>query len=243
MTKPRPILGWPAALTLVVLIGAVTGSFIVWDMTRAPARLVERSAGATERVVDAGARAARRLAETLTEIGMTTPRILHEDSVIIERGRGVNQLIVLRHPVEVRREMTHRFLHSTKRFRVEGEFLVLAGFDLDKPFSVRAEGESVDVLVPEPEILGVEVVAIDIREMRDGLWNKLTEEEVERAMNALPDLARRKVDDMAVLNDAVTTLEATLRDRLGEDWSVRVRSGAEDRPDVPSESSAAPDPG
>ena len=211
MSERRSVLGWPAALVLIVLIAAGAVYLSV--------REAGQSAG---RMFEGGANAAEKLAGAVSGLWNVRPQVVYDDSVVVERGTGVARLVVVEHPVEVSREMSHEFLRSTKRLRIEGEFLVLAGFDLDKPFSVTTSGELVEVVVPAPEVLGVETVDIEVREMRDGLWNKLRPEEIEQAVNDLPGLARSQVGEMAILDQAVAEFEDSLRERLGGNWSVRV---------------------
>ncbi len=201
------------ALVMLAVIAAVTAFLSIRELSTSAGRVLDRGTGAVERI-----------AGVIAGVWNVQPEIIYDDSVIVEKGHGASKLIVVEHPVEVRREMSHEFLRSTKRLRVEGRFIAMAGFDLEKPFEVQLDGESLSVIVPPPEIIAIESEKLEISEMRDGLWNKLTPAEVELAMNELPDLAREKVANLAVLDEVITSFEQQLQQRLGDDWNVRVRT-------------------
>ncbi len=213
MSQRRSFISWPIALVLVAAIIAATALFIIHELTSSAGEVIDKGAGAAERVVG-----------IITGIWNVQPEILYDDSVIVEKGEGASKLVVVEHPVEVRREMNHEFLRSTKRLRVEGKFKALAGFDLEKPFQIEVIDNIVQITLPEPEIIAIESDQLEISEMRNGLWNKLTPEEVEQAMNELPDLARDKVTSLNILDEAVADFGRQIQERLGAGWEVEVKT-------------------
>ncbi|MEO6871607.1 MAG: DUF4230 domain-containing protein [Chthoniobacterales bacterium] len=182
--RPAPSekrLRWPAAFALVVLILAVLAAFLFYRCETFPGRSLARLQ-----------QVGRDASETFVRLAHLQPRVLVNDHVYLEQTTTVAQLAVLQRRVEVEHEMMHSWAGSTKRIKLHGTFVVKAGFDLRKKFSVNVTPKEVLVHLPHAEILSVEEQKVDVLTFENGYWNKISPNDIEHELAALPELARAK---------------------------------------------------
>ena len=124
----------------------------------------------------------------------------------------------------VRREFAHQYvweqqwLGSTKRLHLRGTFAAKAGFDFNEKFYLEIDSDdlSVDFGLPEPRVLGVEIIAYRAEE-EEGYWNKLSAEEREQAVNALLASAREAAaKDTGLIAEARRMLDAQIAAAVAE---------------------------
>ncbi len=202
-------LSWAAAFVLVVLILALLGGFIYYRMEMYPARV------------------AREVRDVFGELAHLQPRIAVKDRVLFEQTNSRLELTVVSRETHVEREIEHAWLGSTKRIRLRGSYLVRAGFDLTKPFHVRIEGRRVQVEVPPPRILSVDQISVEVASYNNGLWNKFDPKEVVEDERDLPLLARQKASEAGLQKEALERFTHDLREKLGSDFDVEVRSAGQ----------------
>jgi hypothetical protein len=75
--------------------------------------------------------------DTFVELAHLQPRVTVNNRVYLEQTTTVAELAVLARRVEVEHEMLHTWAGSTKRIKLHGTYLVKAGFDLRKRFTVN----------------------------------------------------------------------------------------------------------
>ena len=93
-------------------------------------------------------------------------------------------------------EAEHTWAGSTKRIRLHGTFTVKAGFDLHRKFSVNVSPQEVVVELPHAEILSVEEKKVEVLALENGLWNRISPDDIEQELAALPALARAKASEL-----------------------------------------------
>ncbi len=207
---PGVLLALAVGAALVILALALGAYLVFW---RGPVDAADRmSAVAVER--------AEELRQYFSEIAgdvsrqmQFTPRVVLNERVIIESRRQIAELAT--HEETFTHEFTweHEWLRSTKRIKLRGTFTAKAGFDLETQeisiFHDEQTGETT-INIPQAQILSVENRDMEILQDKDGLWNRITDEDREKAYNALLESAR----EAAETQEARRRAEESLLDRM-----------------------------
>lgn len=204
---------FPLALLLIAL--AVAG-LVAWAL-----HVADRRVGAeSERLENAARDVGAFFADTFN----ARPQVIVNERVFIEQARDAAELATVVRDTRVEREMTHAWLGSKKRIRIQAVYAVKAGFDLGDNFSVRVTEKRIDVQLPPPRILSVEQKDISVEALESGLWNKIGPQELEAELAALPALARQKAGEAGLHADARRVLLEKLQARFGETWEIHLDS-------------------
>ncbi len=205
MPKPRTFhrLAWPIALTLVALTIATTIVVIFLRLESWPARTAGQSTAELERL-------GRNLRAAFVDIAHLQPRITINDRVYMEQTTPVSELVVLSRRIEVEHELVHTWAGSSKRVKLHGTFIAKAGFDLRKGLSIDIRPNEIVVQLPHAQILGIEQQQVNVLAFENGLWNRISGQDVQSELSALPDLAWKKAAESELSAEA----EKTLRDQL-----------------------------
>ncbi len=182
--EPRRF-GWPAAFALIVLLLALLAAFVFYRLETWPGRTAAQSVTQLERL-------GREAANAFAELAHLQPKVTVNDRVYLEQTTTIAELSVLSRRVEVEHEMLHSWAGSTKRIRLHGSFDVKAGFDLRKKFSVNVRPDEVVLELPHAEILSVEQRQVEVLTLENGLWNRISPDDIQAELAALPKLARAK---------------------------------------------------
>jgi len=194
---------WPIALTLMALTIAMTILIIFLRLESWPARTARQSTAELERL-------GKNLRAAFVDIAHLQPRITINDRVYMEQTTPVSELVVLSRRIEVEHELLHTWAGSSKRVKLHGTFIAKAGFDLRKGLSIDIRPNEIVVQVPPAQILGVEQQRVDVLAFENGLWNRISGQDVQSEFSVLPDLARKKAAESELSAEA----EETLRDQL-----------------------------
>lgn len=200
-------IGWPIALTLVALIIGTTILIIFLRLESWPARTARQSTAELERL-------GKNLRAAFIDIAHLQPRITINDRVYMEQTMPVSELVVLSRRIEVEHELLHTWAGSSKRVKLHGTFIAKAGFDLRKGLSIDIRPDQIMVQLPQPQILGVEQQQIDVLAFENGLWNRISGQDVQSELSVLPGLAWKKAADSGLTADAEKTLEQQLQERV-----------------------------
>jgi len=106
-------------------------------------------------------------------------------------------------------------------------YRVKAGFDLSHKLEVNLAGQEVNIKIPKASILSVEPLTVKVDELRNGLWNKIQPEDIDRELKQMPEMARAKAASLP--DEAEQTFERLLSERLG-DLHVHVQIQADAEP-------------
>lgn len=194
---------WPIALTLVALIVATTLVVIFLRVESWPARTARQSTAELERL-------GKNLRTAFVDIAHLQPRITINDRVYMEQTTPVSELVVLSRRIEVEHELLHTWVGSSKRVKLHGTFIAKAGFDLRKDLSIDIRPGEIIVKLPHAQILSVEQQQVDVLAFENGLWNRISGQDVQSELSVLPDLAWKKAAESELSAEA----EKTLRDQL-----------------------------
>jgi hypothetical protein len=182
--RPRR-LGWPLASALILLVLALLAAFIFYRLETWPGRTIDRSVTELERL-------GRKARDAFVELAHLQPRVTVNNRVYLEQRTTVAELAVLARRVEVEHEMLHTWAGSSKRIKLHGTYLVKAGFDLRKKFTVNMRPDEILMELPHAQILSVEQQQLEVLTLENGLWNRISPDDVQTQLAALPEQARQR---------------------------------------------------
>ncbi len=169
---------------------------------------------------------AKRIADGVARRLQFRPEVRIDRETVLEGETPVLELATVRREFAHEYAWEHQWLGSTKRIRLRGMFAAKAGYDLNENFYFQIDSDDlqVEVGLPEPRVLGVEMAAYRAEE-EEGFWNKLSAEEREQAVNELLSSARAAAaNDTGLLRDARRMLDEQIGQVVTEAGGV-VRSG------------------
>ncbi|MFL6500670.1 MAG: DUF4230 domain-containing protein [Candidatus Udaeobacter sp.] len=206
---------WPIALALVALIIATTIIIIFLRVESWPARTARQSTAELERL-------GKNLRSAFVDIAHLQPRITINDRVYMEQTTPVSELVVLSRRIEVEHELLHTWVGSSKRVKLHGTFIAKAGFDLRKGLSIDIRPGEIVVQLPHAQILGVEQQQVDVLAFENGLWNRISGQDVQSELSVLPDLAWKKAAGSELSAEAEKNLREQLEQRIQTEQPLRL---------------------
>ena len=156
------------------------------------------------------------------DVAHLQPKITIKDRVYFEQIAPTAELATVARRTEVEHEFLHTWAGSSKRIRLHGVFVVKAGFDLHKNFSVDVRENKIDVRLPPAQILGVEEKSVDVLAFENGFWNRISAADVENELQVLPQLARQKATEAGLAFEAERTLKEQLEQKIQAKQPVHV---------------------
>lgn len=206
--RPKPYrVAWPIAWTVVALIIAATILVIFLRLENWPARTARQSTAELERL-------GKDVRAAFIDIAHLQPRITINDHVYMDQTTPVSELVVLSRRIEVEHELLHTWVGSSKRVKLHGTFVAKAGFDLRKGLSIDLRPHEILVQLPHAQILGVEQKQVDVLAFENGLWNRISGQDVESELSMLPELAWKKAAESGLAAEAEETLQKQLAQRI-----------------------------
>jgi hypothetical protein len=139
---------------------------------------------------------AKKLANDVNDVIHVTPQISINSNVVVDRSENILELATVATELTATSEYRNEHFLSEKVLRIEGEFRAKAGFDLrnTNAFCFRINSAAgvtnVMVVLPEPEILSIELLSNRILQQDNGLWNSLTAADQKVAMDQLLKTAK-----------------------------------------------------
>ena len=206
---------WPIALTLVALTIAMTILVIFLRLESWPARTAQQSTAELERL-------GKNLRAAFVDIAHLQPRITINDRVYMEQTTPVSELAVLSRRIEVEHELLHTWVGSSKRVKLHGTFIAKSGFDLRKGLSIDIRPDQILVQLPQAQILSVEQQQVDVLAFENGLWNRISGQDVQGELSVLPKLAWKKAAESQLSADAEETLQKQLEQRIHTAQQLRL---------------------
>jgi Protein of unknown function (DUF4230) len=198
---------WPIALTLVALTIAMTILVIFLRLESWPARTARQGTAELERL-------GKNLRAAFVDIAHLQPRITINDRVYMEQTTAVSELVVLSRRIEVEHELLHTWVGSSKSVKLHGTFIAKTGFDLRKGLSIDIRPDEIMVQLPHAQILGVEQQQVEVLAFENGLWNRISGQDVQSELSVLPDLAWKKAAESELPAQAEETLQQQLEQRI-----------------------------
>jgi hypothetical protein len=206
---------WPIALALIALISAIVVVVISLRLESWPARTARQSTAELERL-------GKNLRSAFIDIAHLQPRITINDRVYMEQTTPVSELVVLSRRIEVEHELFHTWVGSSKRVKLHGTYIAKAGFDLRKGLSIDIRPDQIMVQLPHAQILGVEQQQVDVLAFENGLWNRISGQDVQSELSALPELAWKKAAESGLPAEAQEVLQQQLEERIRTPQPLRL---------------------
>jgi Protein of unknown function (DUF4230) len=200
-------ISWPLAITLIAFIVAVVVVIIFWRIETWPARTAQQSTAQLEKL-------GKDLRAAFIDIAHLQPRITINNRVYMEQTTPVSELVVLSRRIEVEHELLHTWVGSSKRVKLHGTFIVKAGFDLRHNLSIDIGPTEITVQLPHAQILGIEQEQMDVLAFENGLWNRISGEDVQSELSILPQLAREKAAESDLPAEAERALQQQIEERV-----------------------------
>jgi hypothetical protein len=200
-------ISWPAGVTLIALIVAIVVVIIFLRVETWPARTARQSTVELERL-------GKDLRDAFIDIAHLQPRITINNRVYMEQTTPVSELVVLSRRIEVEHELLHTWVGSSKRVKLHGTFIAKAGFDLQQNLSIDIRPDEIVVQLQHAQILGVEQEQVDVLAFENGLWNRISGQDLQGELSMLPQLAWKKAAEAGLPAEAESTLQRQLDERV-----------------------------
>src|SRR5437016_2040616 len=200
-------ISWPLAFTLIALLFAVVVLIVFLRLESWPARTARQSTGELERL-------GKDLRAAFIDVAHLQPRITINNRVYMEQTTPVSELVVLSRHIEVEHELLHTWVGSSKRVKLHGTFNAIAGFDLQQNLSIDIRPDEIIVQLPRAQILGVEQEQVDVLAFENGLWNRISGQDLQSELSILPELASEKAAESGLPIEAERTLQQQLGERI-----------------------------
>ena len=211
------------SISIVLFVLTLCAAWLMRSCARMPG---EAGRAAAEPAVEL----AKRIADGVSRRLQFRPEVRIDQVTVLERETPVLELATVRREFAHDYEWEHQWLGSTKRLHLRGTFAAKAGYDLNEKFYFEIDSNDLQVQLglPEPRVLGVEMIAYRAEE-EEGYWNKLSAEEREQAVNALLASARAAAaKDAALLGEARRMLDV----QVGEVVREAVSEGGDLKPET-----------
>jgi hypothetical protein len=150
------------------------------------------------------------------------PRITINDRVYMEQTQPVSELVVLSRRIEVEHELLHTWVGSSKRVKLHGTFIAKAGFDMRKGLSIDIRPNEIIVQLPHAQILGIEQQQVEVLAFENGLWNRISGQDVQSELSVLPELAWKKAAESELTAEAEESLQQQLEQRIHTAQTLRL---------------------
>ena len=206
---------WPTALTLVALIVATMVIVIFVRLETWPARTAQQSTAELERL-------GKDLRAAFIDIANLQPRITINNRVYMEQTKPVSELAIVSRRIEVEHEFLHTWVGSSKRVKLHGTFVAKAGFDLQQDLSIDIRPKEIIIQLPHAQILGVDQEQVDVLAFENGLWNRISGQDLQDELSMLPQLARKRAAEAGMPAEAERTLQRQLDERLHAPQPLRL---------------------
>ena len=208
-------ISWPLAFTLIALAIAAVVVIIFWRIETWPARTAQQSTAELEKL-------GKDLRAAFIDITHLQPRVTINNRVYMEQTTPTSELVVLSRRIEVEHELLHTWVGSSKRVKLHGTFVVKAGFDLQHNLSIDIRPNEIIVQLPRARVLGIEQDQMDVLAFENGLWNRISGEDMQSELSILPQLAREKAEESDLPAEAERTLQQQIEERVQAAQPVRL---------------------
>jgi hypothetical protein len=208
-------ISWQLAFTLSAVIVAIVVVVIFLRVETWPARTARQSTAELERL-------GKDLRAAFIDIAHLQPRITINNRVYMEQSAPMSELAVLSRRIEVEHELLHTWVGSSKRVKLHGTFIAKAGFDLLQSLSIGIRPEEIIVQLPHAKILGVEQEQVDVLAFENGLWNRISGQDLQDELSVLPQLAWKRAIENGLPAEAEHTLQRQLDERLHTPQPLRL---------------------
>jgi hypothetical protein len=191
-----------ATASAILLVGVAVAAYII--LIKAPTDLAQNTA------------------DGIRELFNFTPRVSIEQTVVIEQNTPILEVATVSRTITVDHLWSHTWLGSTKTLHLKGVYTAKAGYDLRQPFEVDIRKNPLRVIasLPPPRLLSLEMERYDILRDESGWWNRLSDEDREKAVGDLHETAHSRAEGSGILEEAQATAELRIREIVERNGST-----------------------
>lgn len=155
---------------------------------------------------------AKRIAKDVDDVIHFRPKVTQSGTTVVEASKSIAELSTVSKQFEHTFPFEAVWMGSTKRLKIKGDFVAKAGYDLTKPFSIDVSEDhtTIRAIMPPAKLNSVEQTKYYILEDSNGLWNKITSDDRQNALNRLLADAKKSLDSTSLLADADAALMSQL---------------------------------
>ena len=156
-----------------------------------------------------------------------TPEVSMGTFVTAQKTTNILELAFISKEFPIDYVYENKFLRSTKKLTLRGQYTVKAGFNLDGRFTLEFDETSkrIHATFPGSRILSVQQNGYEVIS-DDGCWNKLNQKDQELAVNEMNRRAEAAALEMQVCEEAKASLCRRLLDltrTTGQEWKITFR--------------------
>ena len=200
-------ISWPLAFTLIALFIAAVVLIIFLRLESWPTRTARQSTTELERL-------GKDVRAAFIDVAHLQPRITINNRVYMEQTTPVSELVVLSRRIEVEHELLHTWVGSSKRVKLHGTFVAKAGFDLRQDLWIDIRPDEIVIQLPHARILGIEQQQVEVLAFENGLWNRISGQDLQSELSILPQQASEKAAESGLPAEAERTLQQQLGERI-----------------------------
>lgn len=159
---------------------------------------------------------AQKVGKDIDDVIHFRPRVTSSGITLLKESYSINELSTTERQFEHNHIWETAWLGSTKRIEYKGKFRAKAGYDLTQPFSIdiSADGKTIRAHMPSARINSVEQLKMELIKDENGLWNKISPQEREQALNALLQNARTSLEKSDILKEADKAFMSQLEEAI-----------------------------
>jgi hypothetical protein len=185
-------------ILMIVLLAMVSlTAYIV--VVIIPARLAEKSYNA-----------AKQIGKDISKAFQFTPEIEVNNIIVLQQQTAVLELATIKQQFQHQYAWTNTWAGSTKKITISGIFESKAGFDLNRRFSISLDDKKAVVILPEPQVLSVELISDVKFNDEHGVWNWVNGQDRANAINAFQRDARKFAAQADFVQQAKVNMERQL---------------------------------
>jgi hypothetical protein len=103
---------------------------------------------------------------------------------------------------------------------------------LRQNLSIDIRPDEIIVQLPHAQVLGIEEGQLDILAFENGLWNRISGEDVQNELSILPQLAREKATESGLPAQAEHALQQQIEQRIHTQQPLRLIFKDEEKKDL-----------
>lgn len=147
---------------------------------------------------------AKKIGKDVDDVIHFRPRMTSGGVTLLKESNSIKELSTTEKNFDHTHVWESTWMGSTKRMELKGRFIAKAGYDLTKPFSIdiSKDGKIIRANMPLARVNSVEQLKMEVLKDENGLWNKISPQEREQAMNALLQDARKSIEKSDILEEA-----------------------------------------
>jgi hypothetical protein len=166
----------------------------------------------------------------MSEIINLQPRVTVNDVVVIHESKPIVEVALITRDIQVEHTVEHSWMRSTKTLKMRAIYRAKAGFKLTgSPVELKVKRDwlawkmSLETMLPEPTVLSVDQIRLEIIEDTDGYWNKITSEDRQLAINEMRVKALAEIKKSGIRDDVKKSVEERMAESVPKRADMKFR--------------------